>query len=198
MGKLHYKDSPSEKDKKYFAKFLAEDEELILVTGYGATYLRQKFIVAILLPGGVFLIAGLAFAYVYKFNLGYGLGVGFLVSLLSAYLRTMHVYNAHRYLLTTRRVIIKIGVFNVKLTSALYDKITHMEVDQGFLDRVLMHHGKLIINTAGMNKAEIVLDFIDSPVEFKNLLERLINREREHFGRARGPVTTLEGELVEE
>lgn len=106
-------------------------------------------------------------------------------------------HHSHRYLLTTRRVIIKKGLLTYKLTSALYDKITHIEVDQGFLDRIIMHHGKIIINTAGLNKGEITLDFVDNPVEFKNLLERLINREREHYGRTPGPILAVEGEVVD-
>ena len=31
----------------------------------------------------------------------------------------------------------------------------------------------------------------------KNLLERMINREREQYGGHSGPVTTIEGELVD-
>lgn len=197
MAKLHYRDAPVQKERDHFAKFLAEDEELILATGFGANYLRHRFVFYILIPGAIFILAGLAFAYVYKFNLGYGMGVGLLLASFVALLKTILMYHSHRYLLTTRRVIIKNGFFNIKLTSALYDKITHIEVDQGFIDRFLMHHGKLIINTAGMNKGEIVLDYVDSPVEFKNLLERLINREREQFGRTAGPITTVEGELVD-
>ncbi len=198
MAKLQYRDSPSQKERDHFARFLAEDEELILATGYGPTYLRHKFLFYIIIPGAVLILIGFAFAYVYKFNLGYGLGLGLLIAIVFATLKTILLYHSHRYLLTTRRVIIKNGFFNIKLTSALYDKITHIEVDQGFFDRVLMHHGKLIVNTAGMNKGEIILEYIDSPMEFKNLLERLINREREQFGRKAGSVTTLEGELVEE
>lgn len=84
------------------------------------------------------------------------------------------------------------------MTSALYDKITHIEVEQGFLDRLIMKHGTVIVNTAGMNKAEIKIEYVDAPIEFKNLLERLINRERESFGRPTGPVVAVEGEVIEE
>ena len=68
-----------------------------------------------------------------------------------AILKTLHTYHANRYLLTTSRVIIKKGLFNIKLTATLYDKITHLEVDQSFFDRMLLHHGDIIINTAGMS-----------------------------------------------
>jgi hypothetical protein len=50
-----------------------------------------------------------------------------------------------------------------------------------------------------MSKDEIVIKYIDYPLEFKNLLERLINREREQYsGKSAGPITTIEGEIVEE
>lgn len=197
MGRFHYSDAPTEKERTDFAKFLAEDEELILATGFGKVYLRSLFITRIGWPGAVFWGMGLAAAYFLHFNLGYGLLAGMIVATLFALLRTTHTYHANRYLLTTRRVIIKKGVFAVSLTSALYDKITHIEVRQAFFDKLLYHHGTVIVNTAGANKVEIILNYVDYPIEFKNLLERLINREREQFGLRSGPVTTLEGELVE-
>jgi len=108
----------------------------------------------------------------------------------------MHTYHSNRYLLTTRRVIIKKGIFGVKLTTTLYDKITHLEVDQTIVDRLLLHHGNIIINTAGVTKGEIVLRYVDYPLELKNLLERLINREREQFGLRSTPLQTVEGEII--
>ncbi|MDD2822626.1 MAG: PH domain-containing protein [Candidatus Daviesbacteria bacterium] len=197
MAKLHYQEAITEKEKKAFEKFLAEDEELILATGFGSVYLRSVFMQAILWPGIIFWIIGLASANFLQINLGYGLLVGLIFSCLVAFLKSTHAYHANRYLLTTRRVIIKRGVFAVSLTSALYDKITHIEVIQSFIDKLFYHLGNIIINTAGTNKDEIVLKYVDYPVEFKNLLERMINREREQYGGRGGSVTTIEGELVD-
>ncbi len=196
MAKLHYKESPSEKERQAFAKYLAEDEELILATGLGKAYIRGRFVTGIAWPGIIFMALGLGLAYFLQMNLGYGLLVGLILAMVGGFLKALHAYHANRYLLTTRRVIIKKGIFAVKVTAALYDKITHIEVDQGFLDKILMHYGRIIINTAGMNKGEIILEYVDYPIELKNLLERLINREREQFGGRFGPVVTLEGEVV--
>lgn len=196
MAKSHYKDAPSDKERKSFAQFLAEDEELVLVTGFGKVFLRTQFILYIAWPGGMFLILSLIAWYFFRYDPGYSLLVGLSLAILVALLKVLHLHHANRYLLTTRRVIIKKGVFAVRLTSALYDKITHIEVDQAFLDKLLYHHGTIIVNTAGMNKGEITLKYVDYPVELKNLLERLINREREQFGRGLGTAVTLEGELV--
>ena len=108
----------------------------------------------------------------------------------------MHTYHSNRYLLTTRRVVIKKGIFGVKLSATLFDKITHLEVDQSFVDRLLLHHRSIVINTAGMNKGEINLKFVDYPMELKNLLERLINREREQFGLRGATLEEVEGEII--
>lgn len=197
MAKLHYQDSPSEDEKKAFARLLAEDEELVLATGLGKLYLRSYFIIGLAWPGFIFLGAGLAASYFLSFNLGYGLLAGLIVAGVAAFFKTRLLYHANRYLLTTRRVIVKKGVLTVKLTSALYDKITHIEVVQSFFDKLFMRHGTIVVNTAGMSKDEIVLRYVDYPIEFKNLLERLINREREQYGFRSGPVVTVEGEVVE-
>lgn len=195
MAKFHYRESPALQQKKAFAPYLSEDEELILVTGLSAAYLRNKFIMYLLFPGIIFGILGFTAVYFIYNNLPAALITGLVGMILIGLLKVIHLNRANRYLLTTRRVMIKKGIFGVKLTAALYDKITHIEVDQGFIDRVLLHHGSIIINTAGSNKDEIVLKFVDYPIELKNLLERLINREREQFG-IRG-TSTVEGEILE-
>lgn len=185
------------KDKKAFDKFLSEDEELVLATGFGKNYMRHRFAYYTLWPGGLFIGLGLGLAYLLQFNLGVGLLTGIVLATLWALILSIWHYHANRYILTTRRVIIKKGLVSVKLISALYDKITHIEVDQGILDRLVMKHGTIIVNTAGGNNDEIKISYVDDPIKFKNLLERLINRERERFGGQSGPVVTLEGEVVD-
>lgn len=197
MAKFHYRDQASDKDKKIFAPFLAEDEELIVATGLGMLYLRSIFIIGLAWPGFIFLFCLLGLAYFLKLDLMMGFVIGVIFATLVAFFKMHIAYHSNRYLLTTRRVIIKKGVLAVKLTAALYDKITHIEVNQSLLDKLLMHHGTIVINTAGSNKDELVLKYIDYPIEFKNLLERLINRERERFGLTSSPLVTVEGEVVE-
>lgn len=196
MAKFHYRQSPTEKQKKAFKKFLSEDEELILVTGLSKAYTRSKFLIYILFPGMVFLGLSLGLGWVLNIDKMWAFVAGVILMFLSAIVRIMHVYHANRYLLTTRRVIIKKGLFSVKLTAALFDKITHLEVDQSIVDRLLLHHGTIIVNTAGLNKGEITLKFVDYPMELKNLLERLINREREQFGLRGATLTEVEGEII--
>lgn len=198
MGKSRYGEGASTKDKRAFARLLSEDEELVIATGFGRTYLRQQFIVQIILPGIIFILGGFAYAYFSKtIALGYGLLLGLLASGIFSFFKTMWIYHSNRYLLTTRRVIIKKGILAFKLTSALYDKITHIEMNQSLYDKIFLHHGIIKIHTAGSEKDELVLYYVESPIEFKNLLERLINREREQFGRPTGSVMAMEGEIIE-
>lgn len=196
MAKFHYRESPTQKQKDAFKKYLSEDEELILVTSFSKAYLRSKFIMYLLFPGLLFFGLGLGLGWLLGLDKAWALSLALIGMLASAILKTMHTYHSNRYLLTTRRVIIKKGIFGVKLTATLFDKITHLEVDQSFVDRLLLHHGTIIINTAGMNKGEISLKFVDYPLELKNLLERLINREREQFGLRGATLTEVEGEIV--
>lgn len=196
MAKFHYKDFPTEKQKKAFRKYLSEDEELVLVTSFSQAYIRNKFIVYLFFPGLLGLALGLGIAWFLGLDKLWALTLGIGTMFALDILKVLHIYHANRYLLTTRRVIIKKGLFGVRVDTALYDKITHIEVAQSFIDRLLLHHGTIIINTAGVTKGEFALKFVDYPLELKNLLERLINREREQFGLRGATLTEVEGEII--
>lgn len=195
--KRFYEDNATEEEKKRYDKYTADDEELVLVTGLAHLHLRHQMMNFILFPGFIFIILGLAGAYFTGNNLGVGMLVGLVIAGLFAWWRMWVLDMSTKYILTTRRVLVKKGVLTVKLSAALYDKITHIEVEQGFMDRLFLNHGTVIINTAGSNKDELMLKYIEAPIQFKNLLERLINREREHFGRGTGPVVAVEGEIID-
>ncbi len=196
MAKFHYRESPTQKQKDTFKKYLSEDEELVLVTSLSKAYIRSKSIIYLLFPGMIFLGLGLALGWFLGLGKVWALGFGLTGMFLAAILKAMHLYHSNRYLLTTRRVIIKKGILGVKLTATLFDKITHLEVDQGIIDRLILHHGTIIVNTAGVTKGDISLRFVDYPMELKNLLERLINREREQFGLRGTTLTEVEGEII--
>ncbi len=196
MAKFHYRESPTQKQKDTFKKYLSEDEELVLVTGLSRAYIRSKFIFYLLMPGMIFLGLGLGLGWVLGIGKVWALVLGMGGMFISATLKAIHIHHANRYLFTTRRVVIKKGLFSVKLTAALFDKITNLVVDQSLIDRLFLHHGTIIVNTAGVSKGEIVLRFVDYPLELKNLLERLVNREREHFGLRGATLTEVEGEII--
>lgn len=196
MAKFHYRESPTSKQKAAFAKYLSEDEELVLVTGLSHAYMRNKFIIYLIFPGLLFFGLGLGLGWLLGWKQSQALIFAIIAMLLATILKTMQTYHSNRYLLTTRRIIIKKGIFGVRITAALYDKITNLEVSQSLIDRFIMHHGTIIVNTAGVIKGEIALRFVDYPLEIKNLMERLINREREQFGLRSTTLTEVEGEII--
>jgi uncharacterized membrane protein YdbT with pleckstrin-like domain len=196
MAKYHYKESPTLSQKKAFEKYLSEDEDLVLATGLSKAFIRSKFIMYLMFPGLIFTALGLGLGWFFHLERLWTAILAVSLTSFVAFIKTSHLYHANRYLLTTKRVIIKRGIFGVRLTATLYDKITHLEVDQSFVDRLFLHHGSIIVNTAGVSKGEIVLKNIDYPIEIKNLMERLINREREQLGLRATPVTAVEGEII--
>lgn len=195
--KRHYEENATEEEKKRYDKYTTDDEELVLVTGLAKMYLRHQMIYFILFPGGIAIAVGFAIAYFTGNNPGIGMLIGLVVAFVLAWWRMWILDISTRYLLTTNRIVVRKGVLTVKIASALYDKITHIEVEQGFVDRVFLNHGTVLVNTAGSNKDELILSYIEAPIEFKNLLERLINRERQHNGRVAGPVVEVEGEIID-
>lgn len=180
MGK--YSQTLTAKAKKKYAKYLSEEEQLKLITGYSPLYLRERFIIYLLLPGLVLIAVGLGWAYFGKVNLWVGGIVGLIPAVLLAVVLTYLVNLSHRFLLTTRRVILKEGFFNIRIASALYDKITHISVTQGFMDRTLLHHGTVVVDTAGSTGDELTLEYVEEPLEFKNVLENLIHQHHTKQG----------------
>src|SRR3989344_8535100 len=105
--KFHYRESPNQKQKDKFKKYLSEDEELILVTGLSAAYMRNKFIMYILFPGLLFLGLGLGLGWFLELSKIASLVLAFIAMFFASILKTIHTRHSTKYLLTTRRVIIK-------------------------------------------------------------------------------------------
>ena len=139
-------------DNKKYLKYLAKGEEIVSVFGIGNRYFWTNVIIFFPLS---FLLIGLPFL-----------------------LKVIHLRHSKTYLLTNRRIIVKDGVFSVKTTSAPYDKITHLEVKEGFFMKLSYGVGDITIHTAGRSPIEINLVKIHNPLEVKNLLEELIINER--------------------
>lgn len=148
--------TPTEKQREKYAHYLAEGEEMKAVFGIGDRYFWLNLPLLILLS--IFLI-----------------GLPFLLK---------HIHLRHRltYILTDRRVLVKEGVLSVKITSAPYDKITHITVREDFLKRISWGIGDITIHTAGPTPVEIDLIKVENPMQIKNLIEELIIKERSLLG----------------
>jgi len=146
--------SPTAKQRKNYAKYLTESEEIVSAFGIGDKYFWINASVFFPLS---FILVGMPFL-----------------------LKVLHLKHSKTYILTNRRLLIKDGVFNISLTSAPFNKITHITVKDKFLPRISYGIGDLIIHTAasGSLPVEIVLEKVQDPLEVKNLIEDLIVKER--------------------
>ena len=141
---------PSKSQKKRLAKFLSQGEEIVVVTTIGNRYFWMKFLA--LLPFA-FLIVGIP-------------KLGQLVRMKQSY----------TYVLTNRRFLIIRGIFSRKIVTAPLTAITHVTIEQSFLQRFLFNNGHLVIITAGFDQREIVIEHVGNPVEFKILIEELTEK----------------------
>ena len=78
-AKKIYQEGATPQDKKAFERYLSEDEELVIATGFGTTFMRHQYIYNILWPGGVGFIVGLAYSYFKDVNYGVGLLGGYCI-----------------------------------------------------------------------------------------------------------------------
>ncbi|MBI2598710.1 PH domain-containing protein [Candidatus Curtissbacteria bacterium] len=140
----------SQKKKKKLAKLLGTGEEVIFVTGIGNRYFWIQLI--LLMPLSFLLI-----------------GIPKLGNLL-------RIRQSYTYALTNRRFLIVRGLFTRKIVTAPLDRITHITIEQSFIQRYLYNTGHLIIITAGFDQREIVIEHLENPVKFKILIEELTSK----------------------
>jgi len=160
---------------KKYAHYLATGEKMLYFTGLANTYMIRKFAIRFLFPGIPVIIVVMIASLLVKFNLVISLLMGYTGAGMLALIMNFFEAKGTQYILTSRRLLMQRGYFNVSLTSASYDKITHVEVKQGFIERSFYRYGKVIIHTAGSKNKELVLQNIAHPIHFKNLLEALID-----------------------
>lgn len=146
----------TDKQKKRYADYLAEGEEIVAAFGIGNRYF---WVNALTLAPLSLVLVGLPF-----------------------FLKLVHLKHSKTYILTDRRVLVKDGVLSVKITSAPYDKITHLTVQEDFLTKLSYGIGDIIIHTAGPTPVEIDLIKVQNPMRVKNLIEELIVKERSLLG----------------
>lgn len=94
------------------------------------------------------------------------------VFLIGLILITVSLYRKFtlKYLVTDKRVIVKKGLIGQSTISADYSKITDVTVQQGILGRLILHTGTIVLNTAGTDLGEVILEWIQDPFEAKNTI----------------------------
>lgn len=144
---------PTIRQRKKVEKFLGKDEEVIIVTSIGDRYFWIKFL--FFLPLALILIG------------------------LPKWSQVIRMKQSYTYVLTNRRFLIIRGIFSRKIVTAPLTAVTHVTVEQSFLQRFIFNTGHLVIITAGFDQREIVIENIASPVKFKVLMEELTHRLQE-------------------
>lgn len=85
------------------------------------------------------------------------------------------------YCFTNKRILIHKGWLSRKLISIEYPKITDVHVIEPFIDRVILGSGDVIINTAGTNTYEVILENVDNPNEVKKKLDLIIENNKNNL-----------------
>jgi uncharacterized membrane protein YdbT with pleckstrin-like domain len=155
----------TDKNIKNYSKYLASGEEIVAIFKIGDKYFWTQALSNAIL---IFII----------------IGIPRLFSLI-------HLRHAKTYILTNRRVLVKDGVFSTNLTSAPYDKITHITVKEDFLPKIAYGIGDITIHTAGPTPVEIDLIKVFQPMKVKNLIEELMVKERSIFPHANDNVSIV-------
>ena len=175
-------EQPSSKQKKRLEKFLAKDEKTILVTTIGRRYFW------VLLTFYFFIPAILTYAPLFNFAGFYELpqfpwfkyiaipGAIVLIYNIPKYSHLIRQRQSYTYALTNKRFIIIRGIFSRKIVTAPLSAITHVTVEQSFLQRYLYNTGHLVVITAGFDQREIVIENIQDPVQFKIMIEEITDQ----------------------
>jgi len=105
----------------------------------------------------------------------YGLGIIFIVA---GFLWGWYLRRANNYALTNKRILVLKGWLSTHLTSVDYNKITDVKIKQPFFERTVFDTGSLIINTAGSDLPEIILNNIENPYQIKKKLDEIKEKKR--------------------
>ncbi len=174
---------PTKSQKKRLSKLLSKGEVLAYVTSIGTRYFYINLILLMILPLLFTYLAIFAFFGVIQMPEGYDylkfLGIIPLVLLIKntpKYTHIIRMRQSFTYALTNRRFLIVRGIFSRKIVTAPLTAITHVTVEQSFLQRFLYNTGHLVIITAGFDQREIVIENIGNPLEFKILIEELTEK----------------------
>lgn len=185
---------PTKSQKKRLSKLLSRDEEVMYVTGIGPRFFYISLLIQLFIPLALTYIAMFMFFGVitlpnYDWLKYFGIiPLVLLIYNTPKYSHLIRMKQSFTYALSNRRFLIVRGIFSRKIVTAPLTAITHVTVEQSFLQRFVYNTGHLVIITAGFDQREIVIENIGNPLEFKILIEELTEKIEDTWG----------GESVEE
>ncbi|OGD83539.1 hypothetical protein A2165_04470 [Candidatus Curtissbacteria bacterium RBG_13_40_7] len=173
---------PTKAQRKKLSKLLGRNEEVVCVTSIGDRYFWILLSFFLIVPFLIAFISQLIFFGYFQIPglpwLKYLWIPGLIIVLYNTpkYGHLIRMRQSYTYALTDHRFLIIRGLFSRKIVTAPLDRITHITVEQSFVQRYLYDCGDLVIITAGFDQREIVIENIGRPVEFKILLEELTEK----------------------
>jgi len=123
--------------------------------------------------GGRYIKFGLIVWAIISLPLLFAAGLGIFTFLIALFYYGFYLKVANAYALTNKRVLIHRGWLSTNTTSIDYSKITDVNVQEPFFDRIITHTGHIAINTAGTTLHEVILKHIEAPYEIKKKLDLL-------------------------
>lgn len=100
------------------------------------------------------------------------------------------------YVLTTKNLYEKTGVFSETVTRIGLDRIQNVKLTQGFSGN-LFDYGSIAVSTAGSEGWETTVDDLDDPAEFRNELRRLTARASERSADADRATPDIDPETLD-
>lgn len=173
---------PSKSQKKRLSKLLSKGEEVVYVTTIGKRYFYVMLLFLLVIPLVLTYIAIFMFFDIISIpNYSYikYFGIFPLILLIyntPKYSHLIRMRQSFTYAITNRRFLIVRGIFSRKIITAPLTAITHVTVEQSFLQRFVFNTGHLVIITAGFDQREIVIENIGNPLEFKIMIEELTEK----------------------
>ena len=104
------------------------------------------------------------------------LSTGILFFLAAWFYYGFYLKVSNAYAFTNKRVLIHKDWLSTRAVSIDYIKITDINVEEPFFDRILTNTGYLTLNTAGTPLSEGVFKHIESPYEVKKHLDLIMAR----------------------
>ena len=150
-------------DRNIWTKILTSTEEIKYEFSIGKRYLKIRLITGYTL--GVillFLLPLLGFILILIFYLYYG----------------FYLKKANRYIFTNKRVLIRRGWLSTKLISIDFNKITDIEVQEPFFEKLFYKTGTISLNTAGTSLREVILERIENPYKVRKKLDALKDQNK--------------------
>lgn len=178
--------------KKRLSKLLSSGEEIVYVTGIGTRYFIITLMFLLVIPLLLtYLAIFMFFGVITVGDFNWLKYLGFIPLLLliyntPKYTHIIRMKQSFTYALTNRRFLIVRGIFSRKIVTAPLSAITHVTVEQSFMQRFLFNTGHLVIITAGFDQREIVIENIGNPLEFKILIEELTEKRLDAKGEESG------------